>query len=32
VVTEEFLKEIADQYPTVGNIPYEDAVSLVGEA
>jgi len=30
--TEEFRKEISDQYPTVGNISYSDAVSLVGSA
>jgi hypothetical protein len=30
--TEEFRKEIADQYPTVGNITYKEAVSLVGAA
>jgi hypothetical protein len=30
--TDEFRKEIADQYPTVGNISYNDAVALIGAA
>jgi len=30
--TEEFRKEIADQYPSFGSITYKDAVSLVGAA
>jgi hypothetical protein len=28
--TEEFRKEIAEQYPSYGSITYRDAVSLVG--
>ena len=30
--TDEYLREITDQYPTVGNIGYNDAVALVGVA
>ena len=30
--TDEFRKEITDQYPTLGNISYNDAVALVGAA
>jgi hypothetical protein len=30
--TEEFRKEIVDQFPSVGGITYRDAVSLVGAA
>ena len=30
--TDEFRKEITDQYPTLGNISYTEAVALVGAA